>query len=119
MRGLVKIYQEVRRCDLPVAVAGVPKTVDKDNDVGIMRGQFEFLYRRLRQKGHGRVHGVRAGGADQRQLRLRPRGGGRQGAQLTPSTPRTASGLGSGPSPTSPNSSRAPSTEVQALTRLM
>jgi 6-phosphofructokinase 1 len=40
MRGLVKIFEEVRRRGLPVAVAGVPKTVD--NDVGIIDRSFGF-----------------------------------------------------------------------------
>lgn len=40
MCGLVKISEEVRRRGLPVAVAGVPKTVD--NDVGIIDRSFGF-----------------------------------------------------------------------------
>ncbi|CAD6224493.1 unnamed protein product [Miscanthus lutarioriparius] len=40
MRGLVRIFEEVRRRGLPVAIVGVPKTVD--NDVGIIHRSFGF-----------------------------------------------------------------------------
>lgn len=40
MRGLVRIFEEVRRRGLAVAVAGVPKTVD--NDVGVIDRSFGF-----------------------------------------------------------------------------
>ncbi|KAL5206118.1 hypothetical protein ABZP36_034327 [Zizania latifolia] len=40
MRGAVKIFEEVRRRRLPVAITGIPKTVD--NDVGIIDRSFGF-----------------------------------------------------------------------------
>lgn len=40
MRGLVRIFEGVRRLGVPVAVAGVPKTVD--NNVGIIDRSFGF-----------------------------------------------------------------------------
>lgn len=40
MRGAVKIFEEIRRRNLKVGVAGIPKTVD--NDVGIIDRSFGF-----------------------------------------------------------------------------
>ncbi|KGN49017.1 ATP-dependent 6-phosphofructokinase 2 [Cucumis sativus] len=40
MRGAVKIFEEVRRRNLQVAVTGIPKTVD--NDIGIIDRSFGF-----------------------------------------------------------------------------
>ncbi|XP_028764807.1 ATP-dependent 6-phosphofructokinase 2 [Neltuma alba] len=40
MRGAVKIYNEIKRRKLKVAVAGIPKTVD--NDIGIIDRSFGF-----------------------------------------------------------------------------
>lgn len=40
MRGLVRIFEGVRRLGVPMAVAGVPKTVD--NNVGIIDRSFGF-----------------------------------------------------------------------------
>lgn len=40
MRGAVKIFNEIKRRQLNVSVAGLPKTVD--NDVGIIDRSFGF-----------------------------------------------------------------------------
>ena len=40
MRGAVKIFDEIRRQKLNVAIVGIPKTVD--NDVGIIDRSFGF-----------------------------------------------------------------------------